>query len=168
MLTTRDLIVKWAAYAVVSLLLVLLQTLALHNVLVLGVRMFLPPLLAGIVASMEETRPAVIYGIACGVLCDISLTGTFPCVYTLAFTLASLFASLLARSVLQAGLIRSLAVSVFAFFVVDAFNMAAMAIRAHAPFMEMLDLSLRETLVSCPLLLVCHPVLAQVHKKFTL
>ncbi len=168
MLTRRDLIMKWSSYALASFLLLLLFSLTLRGVKLLGVEMFLPPLLVGVVASLEDTRSSVIFGLACGVLCDLMIAGTFPCVYTLSFTAAALCCSLLAKSVLQPGLLCSLAVTALTFLFVDALNMLALAIRSHAAFAPMAMLALRETLVSCLLLAVCHPVLAWLHRKFAL
>ena len=168
MLTRRDLIIKWSGYALISLALILLDSLILRGVKLLGVYLFLPPLLVGVVASLEETRSSVIFALVCGVLCDLTIAGTFPCVYTLSFTAAALFCSLLARSVLQPGFFCSLAVTALTFVIVDALNMLALGLGSGAAFMPMLVLALSETAVSCLLLPVCHPVLVWLHRKFTL
>ena len=168
MLTRRDIIIKWSSYGVASLLLLFLFALTVRDLHPLGVRMFLPPLIVGVVASVEETRPATIFGLCCGVLCDLALAGTFPCVYTIAFTLAALCSSLLAKSVLQRGVLCSVAVSALTFFFVDALNMLAMFLKSGAPFGAMADLAVRETLVSCLLLVAVHPVMLTLHRKFTL
>ena len=169
MLTRQDLIFKWSIYGAAALLLSLFYTLLLRDVRILGVSMFLPPLVPAIVASVEEdTRSAVIFGMAAGVLCDLTLPGTFPCVYTLSFTLASLFCSLLAKSVLQPGPICSVAVTVLTFLIMDLFNMLALGLRDHAPLLSMADLFARETAASCLLLFLCHPVLLFLHRRFTL
>ena len=65
MLTRRDLIVKWSTYAAASLALVFLHTLLLRDVELLGVRLFLPPLLVAVVASVEDTRAGAIFGLVC-------------------------------------------------------------------------------------------------------
>lgn len=168
MLTRRDIIIKWSSYAAASLALMLLYALTLREVRVLGVAMFLPPLLVGVVASLEDTPSGVIYALACGFFCDLTIPGTFPCVYTLAFTAAALACSLLAKSVLQRGFLCSLAVTGLTFVFVDALNMLALFFTARAPLAAMASVAVRETLVSCPLLLVCHPVLTHLNKKFTL
>ncbi len=168
MLTRRDIIIKWSSYGAVSLLLLFLCALTLRDVRVLGVNLFLPPLLVGVVASVEDTRAGVLYALVCGVLCDMTVAGTFPCVYTLSFTAAALCCSLLAKSVLQPGVLCSLAVTALTFFFVDALNMLALFFRDRAPFSAMLSLALRETAASCLLLIVCHPVLLWLHRKFTL
>ncbi len=168
MLTRRDIIIKWSSYAAVSLLLVLCFSLTLRDVTVLGVHLFLPPLLVGVVASLEETSPAAVFGLVCGFLCDLTIPGTFACLYTLAFTSSALVCSLLAKSVLQRGFLCSLAVTALTFAFVDALNMLALFLTARAPFAQMFSVALRETAASCLLLLVCHPVLVFTHRKFTL
>ena len=167
-LTRRDIIIKWSGYAAASLALMFLYALTLRDVRVLGVTMFLPPLLVGVVASLEDTPSAVVYALVCGFFCDLALPGTFPCVYTLAFTVAALACSLLAKSVLQRGFLCSIAVTALTFFCVDALNMLALFLTARASFAAMASVALRETLASGPLLLVCHPVLTRLHRKFTL
>lgn len=168
MLTRRDLIIKWSSYGVAALLLTFLFRLTLGGITVFGVTMFLPPLLVGVVASLEDVRPAVIFGLVVGVLCDLTITGTFPCIYTLAFTLAALCCCQLAKGVLQPGLLCSFAVTALTFLFVDTLNILALWLKSRAAFLPMASLALRETAVSCLLLLVCHPVLRLLHRKFTL
>ncbi|MBQ9648498.1 MAG: hypothetical protein IJV43_09095 [Oscillospiraceae bacterium] len=168
MLTTRDFIVKWTSYGAASLALAFLYILTLRGVELFGVSMFLPPLLVGVVASLEDTREGVIFGLVCGVLCDLALAGTFPCVYTVAFTLAAFACSALSKSLLQPGVLCSIAATALTFAFVDALNMLALFFTARADFGAMLSVAVRETLVSCLLLIVCHPVLLYLHRKFTL
>lgn len=168
MLTRQDIIIKWSSYGVASLLLLFLYALTLRDVRLLGVSAFLPPLIVGVVASLEGTRPAVIFGLVCGVLCDVTIAGTFPCVYTLSFTLAALCCSLLAKSVLQPGFVCSVGVTALTFLFVDVLNMLALFFRARASFGAMASLAVRETLVSCLLLIAVHPVMLALHRKFTL
>lgn len=168
MLTRRDIITKWSTYGVVTLALVFLCALLLRGVTVLGAQAFLMPLIVAVVASMEETRAGVIFGLVCGVLCDLTVAGTFPCVYTIAFTLAALACSALAQSVLQPGVLCSVAATALTFLFVDALHMLALFFKARAPFGAMADLAVRELLVSLPLLIVCHPVLSFLHRKFTI
>ena len=168
MLTRRDIIIKWTTYGLISMALLFLYALTLREAAVLGVRMFLPPLLVGVVASMEDTRAGAVFALAMGLLCDLTIAGTFPCLYTIAFTLAAPACSFLAKSVLQPGVLCSLAVTALTFAFVDALNMLALFLRAHAPFGAMADLALRETLASCLLLIVCHPVMAFLHGRFTI
>ena len=59
--------------------------------------------------------PIIAIALAFGVLCDLALTAPLPCLYTIAFPLTALLAALIARSVLQPGILCSLAVSTAAF-----------------------------------------------------
>ena len=136
---------KWIFYALAALLLCFLRRLLLGSMLFWGVLPFLPPVLLAAEASLEQPKPAVLSGIVFGALCDLVLPSAFPCLYTLAFTLASLLTATVMSSLLQKGLARAFVSSVLS---------------------AMLFLFLRETLVSCVLLLPCYPLLRTVHRLF--
>ena len=162
--TTRDTAVKWTAYALACLLLLFGHELTLAHLRVWGIAPFLPPLLPAVLASMEDRLEGFVFALAFGVLCDLALTAPLPCLYTIAFPLTALLAALIARSVLQPGILCSLAVSTAAFVLVDLTLLAggrselsAIALRA-----------VQELALSLPLLIVCHPVLVFLHRKFTL
>lgn len=166
MLTGREQLIKWSLYGAAVLALTFLFSLTLRDARLLGAGLFLPPLFVGVVASLEGARAGMLFGLAYGALCDLTLSGVFPCVYTLAFTLAALLCALLAKNVLQPGFLCSLAAAALSFLVLDALQMLALALRAHAAAGAMLSLAARETLVSCPLLAVVHPILRALHRKF--
>ena len=139
--TTRDTAVKWTAYALACLLLLFGHELTLAHLRVWGIAPFLPPLLPAVLASMEDRLEGFVFALAFGVLCDLALTAPLPCLYTIAFPLTALLAALIASSVTAGG--RS--------------ELSAIALRA-----------VQELALSLPLLIVCHPVLAFLHRKFTL
>lgn len=168
MRTRRDLIIKWSAYALASLALEFLFALLLRGVRLLGVRVFLPPLLAGVVASQEDADFGAAFALICGLLCDLTVAGTFPCVYTLSFTIAALASMALAKGVLQPGFLCSVAATLLMFLFVDALNMLALAIKARAPFAPMASLALREAIVSCLPLCAVHPVMSRLRGRFVL
>ena len=168
MATRRDLIIKWTAYAVMSLLLVFVHSLTLRQIPLWGVRAFIPPLIAAIVASQEDTREAVLFGLGFGLCCDLVIASPMPCLYTLSFTVSALVCSLLAKSVLQPGFLCSLIVTLLTFAVSDLFNMLALLLGSGATLPSMLSLCVREMAVSSPLLIVCHPALRYVHRRFTI
>ena len=116
--TTRDTAVKWTAYALACLLLLFGHELTLAHLRVWGIAPFLPPLLPAVLASMEDRLEGFVFALAFGVLCDLALTAPLPCLYTIAFPLTALLAALIARSVLQPGILCSLAVSTAAFVLV--------------------------------------------------
>lgn len=167
MLTRRDLAVRWFAYGLATLLLCLGHTLVLRNVRIWGVMPFLPPLLAAVVGSMEDSVEATVYALALGLCCDLTLAAPLPCLYTLTLPLAALLSALVAKSVLQPGFLCALLVSAGAFLLVD--GTAALSMLAGgAALPAVLSLALRETAVSLPLLLPCYPVLRWVHGRVNL
>ena len=142
--TTRDTAVKWTAYALACLLLLFGHELTLAHLRVWGIAPFLPPLL-----------PAV-------------LTAPLPCLYTIAFPLTALLAALIARSVLQPGILCSLAVSTAAFVLVDLITAVTLLAGGRSELSAIALRAVQELALSLPLLIVCHPVLAFLHRKFTL
>lgn len=167
MVTRRDLAVRWAAYALATLALFLADTLLLRRVRLWGVAPFLPPIPAATVGSLEDGKEATVYALVLGVCCDLTLTSTLPCLYTLTLPLAALLASLVAKQILQPGPMCALAVSVPAFFLVDALGALPLLLRG-AELWALVSLALRETVVSLLLLPLCYPVLNWVHRRVTL
>ena len=166
MLTRQEQWIKWTLYAAAVAGLTLLAMLILGELRVFGVRFFLPPLFVGVIASMEGMREGVIFAMAYGALCDLTLSCTFPCVHTVAFVVAALLCGAIAQSVLQPGVLCSIAVTLLTFVVLDALNMLSLAISDRAPFLPMLSIAAREALVSGLLLAAVHPVLMRLHKRF--
>ena len=106
-------------------------------------------------------------------LCDLALTAPLPCLYTIAFPLTALLAALIARSVLQPGILCSLAVSTAAFVLVDLITAVTLLAGGRSELSATYDYAIalravQELALSLPLLIVCHPVLAFLHRKFTL
>ena len=159
--TTRDTAVKWTAYALACLLLLFGHELTLAHLRVWGIAPFLPPLLPAVLASMEDRLEGFVFALAFGVLCDLALTAPLPCLYTIAFPL-------IARSVLQPGILCSLAVSTAAFVLVDLITAVTLLAGGRSELSAIALRAVQELALSLPLLIVCHPVLAFLHRKFTL
>ena len=162
--TTRDTAVKWTAYALACLLLLFGHELTLAHLRVWGIAPFLPAVLA----SMEDRLEGFVFALAFGVLCDLALTAPLPCLYTIAFPLTALLAALIARSVLQPGILCSLAVSTAAFVLVDLITAVTLLAGGRSELSAIALRAVQELALSLPLLIVCHPVLAFLHRKFTL
>ena len=165
--TTRDTAVKWTAYALACLLLLFGHELTLAH-LRGGIAPFLPPLLPAVLASMEDRLEGFVFALAFGVLCDLALTAPLPCLYTIAFPLTALLAALIARSVLQPGILCSLAVSTAAFVLVDLITAVTLLAGGRSELSAIALRAVQELALSLPLLIVCHPVLVFLHRKFTL
>lgn len=168
MLTRQEQIYKWSFFGAAVLLLTMLYSLTLRDVTILGVSLFLPPVVVGVVASLEGVHAGMIFGLTYGVLCDLAISSTFPCVFTVSFTLAALLCASLAKSVLQPGILCSLAVTLISFAVLDAFHIAALRFGGRAQTDVMVSVALREMAVSCLLLVAVHPVMSFLHRKFTI
>ena len=162
--TTRDTAVKWTAYALACLLLLFGHELTLAHLRVWSIAPFLPPLLPAVLASMEDRLEGFVFALAFGVLCDLALTAPLPCLYTIAFPLTALLAALIARS----GILCSLAVSTAAFVLVDLITAVTLLAGGRSELSAIALRAVQELALSLPLLIVCHPVLAFLHRKFTL
>lgn len=166
--TTRDTAVKWTAYGAACLLLLFGHGLTLSHLRVWGIAPFLPPLLPAVLASMEDRLEGFVFALAFGVLCDLALTAPLPCLYTIAFPLTALLAALIARSVLQPGILCSLAVSTAAFVLVDLITAVTLLARRtlgavrHRAARGAGAGALAAAADRVP------PVLAFLHRKFTL
>ena len=82
--------------------------------------------------------------------------------------LPAVLASIIARSVLQPGILCSLAVSTAAFVLVDLITVVTLLAGGRSELSAIALRAVQELALSLPLLIVCHPVLAFLHRKFTL
>lgn len=162
----REVLFKWTAYSLCAALLLFLRALALGTLTLWGALPFLPPILLTCVASLEETRSAVIFGMIFGVFCDLTLSAPFPCLYTIAFALSALLTAYLASTVFQNYFLRALSGTVATFLITDLLCMLALAISDRAAFLPMLSLTARETAASLPFLVV-YPLFALIRRFFT-
>ena len=162
---TQTTALKWTFYALAAAALFFLRRLLLGSMTFFGVIPFLPPVILAVMASFELPRSSVIAGIVFGALCDLVLPTSFPCLYTLAFTCSSLLTATVMSSLLQKGLARAFFSSVLTFAIVDLFKILFLLPRGAA-VPAMLFLFLRETLISCVLLLPSYPLLRAVHRFF--
>lgn len=152
MLARNEIIFKWALYAAVTAVWFLVQGALCQRITVWGVIPFLYPMLAAIPATFEAPLSATVFALCLGVVCDILLPGSCPCLYTLVFPVIGLCSSLLAQSLLPAGLLCSLAVTAVAFLLTDLFCCLLLALNGASAWGAGLFLLLRELLVTAPLL----------------
>lgn len=165
MLARNETIFKWALYAAGAALCLLVQGSLLQRITLLGVIPFLPPLLAAIPATYESPFAGSVYALCMGVLCDQLLPGPIPCFYTLVFPLAGLLASLISKSLLPAGFLCALAVSVLAFLLTDLFHCLLLAIGGKAAWGAGFSVLARETLVTLPLAIPVTALFWAIHRR---
>ena len=108
MLARNEIIFKWSLYAGAATLMLLFQGFLLQRLSFWGVIPFLYPALAAVVGNYESPVPSTIFGLGLGVVCDLLLPGSIPCLYTLMFPLAGLSGALIAKSLLKAGFLCAL------------------------------------------------------------
>ena len=98
MLARNETIFKWVLYAAAALLCFFIQGAVLQRITVWGVIPFLYPALAAIPATYEGPVSGTVFALCVGVVCDLLLPASSPCLYTLAFPLAGLCAGIAAAT----------------------------------------------------------------------
>lgn len=165
MLARNEVILKWSLYAAATALCFLLQAAILQHITIWGVIPFLYPLLAAIPATYEAPVPATVFALCVGVACDIVLPEAAPCLYTLLFPAAGLCAALLSRSWLSAGFLCSLVAGAAAFLISGLGHCFLLWIQGRAAWGSVLFLSLREFLVTLPLIFPVMMLYRAVYRK---
>lgn len=163
MLVRNEIIFKWFLYALAAVLCLMVQTAFLQRLHFWGVIPFVYPLLAVIPATRESPAAGTIFALGMGVVCDLLLPGSIPCLYTLTFPLAGLFASLLSQGVLRAGVLCSLVSSAIAFLLTDGFRCLLFWLNNRPAWGTGAFLMLREFCVTAPLVL---PVTMLFHRVY--
>jgi len=146
----QETIYKWGLYALVTLLCCVSQGLVLQYIKVLGVFPFIYPILAAVLSTLEGPLSGMIFSLALGVICDLTISAPIPCFYTLIFPLAGLLAGTLARSVLSSGFLRALVTSAAAFLLTGAFHGLIFVFISRPAWAETAAVCGRELAVSIP------------------
>lgn len=165
MLVRNEILFKWALYGAAAMLCLVIQGVILQRFTVWGVIPFLYPLAAVIPATYEDIVSGTAFALGVGVVCDLLLPDAFPCLYTLIFPIAGLAAGLLARSVLPAGIFCSLAAALSAFLLTDLTRCVLLAMNGHAAWGAGLSVTVREFLVTLPLIFPVTALFSAVHRK---
>lgn len=118
-MTRRAVLFKWLLYALAAAAIVLLQNFILTHLNIAGVHPFLLPAVAAVPATREPRRESLLFGFSFGLLCDLIIPASFPCLYAVSFLLIALLSGFLARRFVNPGLICSLTVSAAAMLVTD-------------------------------------------------
>jgi len=151
-LARNETIFKWILYAAAAFLCLLIQTALLQRITVWGVIPFLYPLVAAIPASYEGAAPGMVFALAVGVVSDLILPDTFPCLYTLIFPFTALLAASIAKVLLPSGFLCSLFSAAEAFFLTDLFRCFLLWLGGKPAWQAGAWLLVREFLVTAPLI----------------
>lgn len=158
-------IFKWSLYAGATLLLLLLQGSLLQRITLWGVIPFLYPALAAVVGNYESPVPSTIFGLCLGVVCDLLLPGSIPCLYTLMFPLAALSGALISKSLLKAGWLCALVSAAAGFLLTDLFRCLLLWVAGKPAWGAGLWVMVREFAATAPFLLLVVPLFSAVHRR---
>lgn len=165
MLARNETIFKWVLYAAAALLCFFIQGAVLQRITVWGVIPFLYPALAAIPATYEGPVPGTVFALCVGVVCDLLLPASSPCLYTLVFPLAGLCAGLLSQSLLSAGPLCSLASTAAAFLLTGGAQCLLLWMHGKAAWGAGAYVALREFCVTVPLALGMTLLFRAVYRK---
>lgn len=146
-MTTKDLTIKWTAYALALLPAWFLEAFLLSRYPLFGVKPMLLPLCAVAVATLEGATAGAGFGLAVGVLFDTMTPGMSGSMI-LIMALLGLGAGLLAQYALRQDLLGCLLCSALALVVMDALRIALRLLLGTAPLGPMLELAGKEILWS--------------------
>ena len=164
----RYIVFKWVCYAVMTLLLVLLDTFLFRHIRIGGIFPFLPPMIVGVVSSYEGSKASPFFALVFGLLCDLTLYAPAPGFFCLIFTLSALISSLLAENLFSPGLLCSF-VSALLCYLFTALGRIFVLLTAGETALGLIcALSLQEFLLSLPLLLLIFPFGRWVYTKTTI
>lgn len=147
-MTRRAIALKWLLYALTAAVAVLLQNLILTPLHIGGVHPFLLPAAAVIPATREARGQSLLFAFTFGLLCDLTMPASFPCLYAAAFSLSALLSGIVARRLINPGAICSVAASTAALIVTDLLQLLSMAGSGTTDVLTGLVLTLHELAVS--------------------
>lgn len=156
---------KWVIYALATLFLCSLQSLIGSNIRVLGLTPFLYPVLPAVVAMLEGSHPGAVFGLALGLGCDLLVSTPFRGFFAIVFPMIALFAAGVASRLLSRGFLCALIVSASGLLITCGFRMAVQVLSGGQYLGLMARISIGETLLTLPAILVVLPVYRTVFRK---
>ena len=161
-----NLFYRWLFYALAAAVLTAVQSLALNGLRVGGVHPFLPPVLVGAVSACEDRQESLCAAAVFGLLCDLLTPAVIPCFYTLSFAAAALLTGLIAKRLMMPGFLCS-AVSALLALLVNSILYALFLSYGHmVPLSAAALLTVKELLLSLPLILPVYLLLRPIHLRF--
>lgn len=156
---------KWVVYALATLLLCALHAMFFSNIRVLGLTPFLYPVLPAVLAMFEGGRRGAVFGLVLGALCDLLVPAPFRGFFALAFPVIAALSGAIASRLLSRGFLCALIVSALGMLASGAFRMAVQVLSGGRYLGLMARITLGETLLTLPLLLVVLPLYRMVYRR---
>ena len=167
MLPKSYVVFKWAVYAVATLLLCALQSMALNQIRALGLTPFLYPVLPAVVAMFEGPRQGAVFALALGVLCDLLVPAPFRGFFAILFPVIASLSGGIAGRLLSRGFLCALIVSSLGMLASGAFRMLVQILSGGQYLGLMARISLGETLLTLPALLLVLPLYRTIFRRCT-
>lgn len=166
-MTRRLVAIRWSFFAVVSLLVLFLQSQLLSRITIWGVHPVIIVCMAAIAAMLEPPRHATIFALLLGVVADTLFVAPIPCFYVLVCVVVTGISVLIARHLILPG-VRCALVCCLDALLLSGLVCAFVMLHRGAPFSTALGLLLRETIVSLPFaLLLIYPAFNHIHRITT-
>ena len=156
---------KWVIYALATLFLCGLQNMFFCHIRVLGLTPFLYPMLPAVVAMFEGPRQGAVFALALGVLCDLLVPAPFRGFFAILFPVIASLSGGIAGRLLSRGFLCALIVSSLGMLASGAFRMLAQILSGGQYLGLMARISLGETLLTLPALLIVLPLYRTVFRR---
>ena len=150
---------KWVIYALATLFLCGLQETFFCHIRVLGLTPFLYPVLPAVVAMFEGPRQGAVFALALGVLCDLLVPAPFRGFFAILFPVIASLSGGIAGRLLSRGFLCAL--------IVSSLGMLAQILSGGQYLGLMARISLGETLLTLPALLLVLPLYRTIFRRCT-
>ena len=156
---------KWTVYALATLVLFALQYLLLNRLEMWGIRPFLYPMLPAVVSSYEGLRRGSVFSLCLGLVCDILLPGPFEGFFAVTFTAVGILSGRIGESALPSGWLCGLLVSALSLLTTGGARILVQLLARGGHLTLMGRITLLETLLTLPALVIVLPLYRQVFRK---
>ena len=161
----HDLFLKWLSYALATFLLAILQTLLFNRLCLLHTHPFVLPIMAAMAVIMEPIYEGFSYAMALGFLCDLTISGAFPCFYTVSFLLLAILCTWIARKLIVPGFWCAMVCGTLSIAVCDLIYTMAFHYQHATPYYDALRLMGREIFLSVPLIPLVYLLFHQINLR---
>ena len=135
------------------------------HIRVLGLTPFLYPVLPAVVAMFEGPRQGAVFALALGVLCDLLVPAPFRGFFAILFPVIASLSGGIAGRLLSRGFLCAMIVSSLGMLASGAFRMLVQILSGGQYLGLMARISLGETLLTLPALLLVLPLYRMVYQR---